>query len=72
MLWPDSGGPIVPLLEVEGLTIAAGGKPVIGNLGFKIGRGTRLGLVGESGAGKTLVAFAIAGLLPEAVKGAGK
>ncbi|MHB1104007.1 MAG: ABC transporter ATP-binding protein [Devosia sp.] len=54
------------LVEVDGLTIRIDRAPVVDNLSFKIGRGMRLGLVGESGAGKTLIALALAGLLPDA------
>lgn len=59
------------LVEIDGLTISVRGATVVDTLSFKIGRGSRLGLVGESGAGKTLIALAIAGLLPDAAKSAG-
>jgi peptide/nickel transport system ATP-binding protein len=58
----------MPLLEVEGLAITAGGARVLEGLSFRMGHATRLALVGESGAGKTLVALAIAGLLPETAR----
>ena len=61
----------MPLVEVDGLTIVVRGAPVVDTLSFKIGRGSRLGLVGQSGSGKTLIALAIAGLLPGAAKPAG-
>lgn len=53
------------LLEVADLSIitADGQRPVNG-LGLKLDSGQRLALVGESGTGKSLVALAIAGLLP--------
>lgn len=53
------------LLEVADLSIitADGQRPVNG-LGFSLDSGQRLALVGESGTGKSLVALAIAGLLP--------
>ena len=53
------------LLEVADLSIitADGQRPVNG-LGFTLDAGQRLALVGESGTGKSLVALAIAGLLP--------
>ncbi len=54
------------LLEVANLSIitADGHRPVNG-LGFTLDAGRRLALVGESGTGKSLVALAIAGLLPQ-------
>ncbi len=58
----------MPLLEVEELAITAGGARVLEGLSFRMGHATRLALVGESGAGKTLVALAIAGLLPETAR----
>ena len=53
------------LLEVADLSIitADGQRPVNG-LGFSLDAGQRLALVGESGTGKSLVALAVAGLLP--------
>src|SRR5246127_841234 len=56
------------LLAAQSLTVTAriGGKaiPVIRDLDFALARGKVLGLVGESGAGKTMVGRAIAQLLP--------
>ncbi|MBV8826336.1 MAG: ABC transporter ATP-binding protein [Hyphomicrobiales bacterium] len=59
-----SGG----LLTAQSLTVTAriGGEtlPVIRNLDFALSAGKILGLVGESGAGKSMVGRAIAQLLP--------
>jgi peptide/nickel transport system ATP-binding protein len=56
------------LLAAQSLTVTAriGGEaiPVIRNLEFALARGKILGLVGESGAGKSMVGRAIAQLLP--------
>jgi dipeptide transport system ATP-binding protein len=56
------------LLAAESLTITArlGGEaiPVIRNLDFVLSPRKTLGLVGESGAGKSMVGRAIAQLLP--------
>src|SRR5262249_51498948 len=56
------------LLAAQSLTVTAriGGEamPVIRNLDFDLARGKVLGLVGESGAGKSMVGRAIAQLLP--------
>lgn len=52
------------LLEVRDLAVALGGAQPVNGLSFSLDRGQRLGLVGDSGSGKSLVALAIAGLLP--------
>nr|MDO8110048.1 ABC transporter ATP-binding protein [Candidatus Sigynarchaeota archaeon] len=51
------------VLEVENLTVDYGdkGKPVIENVNFSINDGEILGIVGESGAGKTTTLKAIIG-----------
>ena len=54
------------LLAVDGLTIATrSGRPLVDNVSFTMDRGSRTGLIGESGSGKTLTALAIMGLLPD-------
>ncbi|WP_418159739.1 ABC transporter ATP-binding protein [Benzoatithermus flavus] len=57
-----------PLLAVEGLTVelTPGGGPVrvLDGVDFAIRRGETLGLVGESGCGKTVTSLAVMGLLP--------
>ena len=57
------------LLQVEGLTVDfAAGKPTahraLNGVSLSINEGEVLGLVGESGAGKTVLSHAILGLLP--------
>jgi ABC-type dipeptide/oligopeptide/nickel transport system ATPase component len=60
--------PAMALLAAQSLTVTAriGGEaiPVIRSLDFTLERGRILGLVGESGAGKSMVGRAIAQLLP--------
>ncbi|WP_239646959.1 ATP-binding cassette domain-containing protein [Nocardiopsis salina] len=55
------------MLDVADLTVRAGGAgehtPVDG-VGFTVGAGERLGLIGESGSGKSLTALALMGMLP--------
>ncbi len=52
-------------LVVEGLTVDLGGRRVIDGVGFEVPEGARLGIIGESGSGKSLTALAVMGLLPE-------
>ncbi|GLW10988.1 hypothetical protein Misp01_61160 [Microtetraspora sp. NBRC 13810] len=52
------------LLEVEDLTVRFGDSTVVAGVRLSLGAGERLGLIGESGSGKTLTALAVAGLLP--------
>ncbi|MCH7829995.1 MAG: ABC transporter ATP-binding protein [Proteobacteria bacterium] len=52
-------------LEVNGLTIAYGGKRVVDDVSFAIDYSESVGLVGESGSGKSQTALALLGLLPE-------
>jgi peptide/nickel transport system permease protein len=57
------------LLAVRGLTIAfaAGGReiPVVRDVSFDLAPGEALGIVGESGCGKTITTRALLGLLPD-------
>jgi peptide/nickel transport system ATP-binding protein len=56
----------VPLLEVAGLTVTIGGRPVVDDVSFEIVEGGRLGVIGESGSGKTMTALSVVGLAPDA------
>ena len=54
------------LLEVRDLSIAFGRHdPVVRGLDLDLAAGQRLGIIGESGSGKTVTALAIMGLLPD-------
>ena len=56
------------VLQLDGVTLTAklGGVPVaaLRDLKLSIGQGRVLGVVGESGAGKSMLARLISGLLP--------
>jgi peptide/nickel transport system ATP-binding protein len=58
-----------PLLDVTDLSVtlptAHGRLAALRGVSFKLDRGATLGLVGESGCGKSLTALALMGLLPE-------
>lgn len=62
-----------PLLTVENLSLMRGESLILDNVSFTLRRGATLGLVGESGAGKSTIALALIGLLrPPEVGLAGK
>ncbi|MEU4575729.1 ABC transporter ATP-binding protein [Nonomuraea sp. NPDC023979] len=59
------------MLSVEGLTVAADGVELVHDVSFTIASGERVGLIGESGSGKSLTALSLMGLLPEGVTATG-
>ncbi|MDN3443460.1 ABC transporter ATP-binding protein [Microbacterium sp. APC 3901] len=52
-------------LEVTDLVVRIDGRTVVDGISFEVPDGSRLGLIGESGSGKSLTALAVLGLLPE-------
>ena len=58
-----------PLLAVRGLTVrlntARGPAAAVSDASFTLARGETVGLIGESGCGKSITALALIGLLPE-------
>jgi len=54
-----------PLLEVTDLTVDFGLGPVVDRLSLTVHPGDRIGIIGESGSGKSLTALAIVGLAPD-------
>jgi len=59
------------LLTVRDLDVAIGERPVLQALGLELEAGEVLGLIGESGSGKSLTALALAGLLPDGARASG-
>ena len=61
-----------PLLELRDLRVvlptARGPAAALRGVSFTMARGEKLGLIGESGCGKSLTALAIMGLLPEGAR----
>jgi ABC transporter, ATP-binding protein len=51
------------MLEVNNLKIAANDKILIDNISFKLNRNETLGIIGQSGSGKTLTVLSTMGLL---------
>ncbi|MGZ8804684.1 MAG: ATP-binding cassette domain-containing protein [Microbacterium sp.] len=58
-------------LEVSELTIDISGRRVVDGVSFAVPDGARVGLIGESGSGKSLTALAILGLLPDGAEASG-
>ncbi|TMR05081.1 ABC transporter ATP-binding protein [Nonomuraea turkmeniaca] len=59
------------MLKVEGLSVRADAVELVRDVSFEIGPGERVGLIGESGSGKSLTALSLMGLLPEGVTASG-
>ncbi|WP_241564026.1 ABC transporter ATP-binding protein [Nonomuraea polychroma] len=62
----------VSTLKVEGLAVRADAVELVRDVSFEIGPGERVGLIGESGSGKSLTALSLMGLLPEGVTASGR
>lgn len=62
----------MPLLQVAELRVAlrtaAGAAEALRGVSFSLERGQTLGLIGESGCGKTMTALALMGLLPDGAR----
>ena len=63
------------LLEVTGLRVGVssrrGGSELLHGISFVVRPGQRVGLIGESGSGKSLTALSVMGLLPEGLTPSG-
>lgn len=68
----EPGTALRPALEVDGLTVSTADRMLVAPLSFRIERGERVGLIGESGSGKSLTSLAVMGLLPESLTAAGR
>jgi peptide/nickel transport system ATP-binding protein len=60
------------VLDVRGLSVRTGPTGLLHDVSFQIGRGERVGLIGESGSGKSLTALAVMGLLGEDLAASGE
>ncbi|MEJ1091167.1 ABC transporter ATP-binding protein [Microbacterium istanbulense] len=58
-------------LEVQDLVVQVDGRRVVDGVSFRVGDGERLGLIGESGSGKSVTALAVLGLLPDGMTASG-
>lgn len=55
---------MTPVLALDGLTVSAGGAPLVDAVSCAIERGQSLTILGETGSGKSLLAHALMGTLP--------
>ncbi|GAB3382227.1 dipeptide ABC transporter ATP-binding protein [Lysobacter fragariae] len=60
-----------PVIALHDLSVAVGGRTLLGPLSLQLNAGECLGLVGESGSGKSLTALALLGLLPTGLRAQG-
>jgi oligopeptide/dipeptide ABC transporter ATP-binding protein len=63
----DLAPPSGDALQVRGLQVTTGRLGLVSDVCFSLSPGERVGLIGESGSGKSLTALALMGLLPEGV-----
>jgi peptide/nickel transport system ATP-binding protein len=59
------------VLAVRNLDVTVGGRKLVDDVDFTIRAGERVGLIGESGSGKSLTALSVMGLLPEGLGATG-
>ena len=60
------------LLDLQNICISAGDTKLVQNLNMHLKPGERVGLVGETGSGKSLTAYSVMGLLSPKLKFSGK
>ena len=60
-----------PLLRVDNLTVRTPHRPLVQNFSLHMQHGERIGLIGESGSGKSMTTTALLGLLPAGVSADG-
>jgi peptide/nickel transport system ATP-binding protein len=62
----------VSLLRVDNLSVSYGRQRVVTDVGFDLGRGESLALIGESGSGKSTIARSVLRLLPSSGRATGR
>ncbi len=53
------------LLQIDGLRLSIGEQPILHNISCSVDAGKVLGIIGESGSGKSMTAYSIMRLLPQ-------
>ncbi|QDP96652.1 ABC transporter ATP-binding protein [Microlunatus elymi] len=59
------------LLTISGVRVSAGSETLVRDLDLQLAPGERVGLIGESGSGKTLTCLSIMSLLPDGLTATG-
>jgi peptide/nickel transport system ATP-binding protein len=60
------------LLRIEGLNLVIHATPILRDVALKVHGGETLGVIGESGSGKSMTALAVMGLLPSGSQVSGR
>ncbi|MFK3984232.1 ATP-binding cassette domain-containing protein [Micromonospora sp. NPDC050397] len=60
------------ILTAEGLSVTLDDRPLVRDMNLDLTARDRVGLIGESGSGKSLTALALLGLLPEGMRVSGR
>ncbi|KIU03001.1 ABC transporter ATP-binding protein [Frigoribacterium sp. MEB024] len=58
-------------LVIDDLTVTVGDRRVVDGLSLDVPDGARVGLIGESGSGKSMTTLAVLGLLPDGARATG-
>ena len=53
MCWRDAPVKLLPMIDIQNVSVARGGHDILLDASFSAGRGDRIGIVGPNGAGKT-------------------
>ncbi|WP_394159713.1 dipeptide ABC transporter ATP-binding protein [Galactobacter valiniphilus] len=60
------------LLSVRSLGVGLGEVELVRGVSFEMAKGERIGLIGESGSGKSVTSLALMGLLPDGLRASGE
>ncbi len=60
------------LLKIDNLSLAIHGQPILDNVSMEVAPGRILGVIGESGSGKSMTAFSVLQLLPDGAACSGR
>ncbi|MGR8023319.1 ABC transporter ATP-binding protein [Burkholderia cenocepacia] len=63
---------MMPIVEIENLSVSFGDLPAIHGINLSLASGEAVGLIGESGSGKSVTWLATLGLLPSKAKVSGR